>query len=123
MMQRVGEFPIRKIFVQGAASRSFSTHGAPPQTAPVHVYISNNTNPFFNLAYEEFLFRTKSANSNIFFWWRNEPSIIIGRFQNPWKEVHMPAMEQRGVHLVRRKSGGGTVYQDLGNSIFSFIGL
>eukprot|EP00823_Brevimastigomonas_motovehiculus_P005556 TRINITY_DN4130_c0_g1_i1.p1 TRINITY_DN4130_c0_g1~~TRINITY_DN4130_c0_g1_i1.p1 ORF type:complete len:403 (-),score=49.31 TRINITY_DN4130_c0_g1_i1:154-1362(-) len=49
------------------------------------------------------------------------PSIIMGRFQNPWKECHVQRIEQDKVNLVRRKSGGGAVYQDLGNSIYTFI--
>ena len=55
------------------------------------------------------------------FLWRNQPTIIIGKHQNPWKECHVQKLEQDGVILARRKSGGGCVYQDLGNSVFSFI--
>ena len=88
--------------------------------SPIAIYISNNPNPFFNLAYEEYLFNT-FPNHHIFFYWRNEPSIIIGRFQNPWKECDLKKVEELKVHLVRRRSGGGAVYQDLGNSIFTFL--
>ncbi len=47
--------------------------------------------------------------------------VIIGRNQNPWKECHLQMMQERGVNLVRRQSGGGAVYQDKGNSIFTFV--
>ena len=88
----------------------------------IQIHISKSTCPFFNLAYEEYLFQTKLPDSIIFFWWRANPTVLIGRFQNPWKECNIQFMEQNNVHLIRRKSGGGTIYQDLGNSIFSFIG-
>lgn len=45
----------------------------------------------------------------------------MGKHQNPWKECHVQKLEQDGVVLARRKTGGGCVYQDLGNSVFSFI--
>lgn len=48
-------------------------------------------------------------------------NVIIGRNQNPWKECHIQAMENDGIQLVRRTTGGGTVYQDIGNMNFSFI--
>jgi lipoate-protein ligase A len=51
----------------------------------------------------------------------NEPSVVIGRNQNPWKEINTKNALEEGVHVVRRISGGGTVYHDLGNINFSFI--
>lgn len=53
--------------------------------------------------------------------WRPSPVITIGRHQNPWKECVLSQMEADGVALVRRRSGGGAVFQDLGNSVFSLI--
>lgn len=55
------------------------------------------------------------------FLWRNSPTVVIGKHQNPFKECHLQKMEQDGVLLVRRKSGGGAVFQDLGNSCFTFL--
>ncbi|CAM9636029.1 unnamed protein product, partial [Ectocarpus fasciculatus] len=87
------------------------------------IIVSNSTNPFFNIAFEQYLFNCPaSAEEKVLYLWRNEPSVIIGRFQGAWKECRVQAMDANRVHLVRRASGGGAVYQDLGNSIFSFLG-
>lgn len=57
----------------------------------------------------------------VIFLWRNSPTVVIGRHQNPWKECKVTDMEKAGVTLARRRSGGGAVYQDFGNSIFTFL--
>jgi lipoate-protein ligase A len=54
---------------------------------------------------------------------RNGPSVIIGRHQGAWKECNIAAMDRDKINFVRRASGGGAVYQDLGNTIFSFISV
>lgn len=83
--------------------------------------ISNTHDPYFNLATEDFIFNDMSSDEHILFLWRNSPSVIIGRNQNPWAECNLKRIEGDGVNLVRRQSGGGAVYQDLGNSIFTFL--
>ena len=60
-------------------------------------------------------------DDHILYLWRNGPSVIIGRFQSAWKECEVIKMEENKVNLVRRASGGGAVYQDLNNSIFTFL--
>lgn len=93
------------------------------KSSKVSVYRSLCNNPFVNLSIENYLL-TKHANEenhNILFLWRNSPSVIIGRFQSAWKECRVEKMKEDGIFLVRRSSGGGAVFQDLGNSIFSFI--
>lgn len=80
---------------------------------------SNCFSPFLNLSCEEVFFA--QAKSPTLFLYRNEKSIIIGRNQNPWKEIHIDRMNEDNVTLFRRRTGGGTVYQDLGNTCFSFI--
>ena len=83
--------------------------------------VSNTVNPFFNLATEEWLFRSGDITRPTLFLWRNEPTVVIGRCQNPWKECDILKLGQKGVHLARRYSGGGTVYHDLGNTNFTFL--
>ena len=78
--------------------------------------------PFWNIATEEHLFNTAHEDEETLFLWRNAASVILGRNQNPWKECRLEEMETRGVALVRRHSGGGAVYHDLGNTNFSFVG-
>lgn len=74
---------------------------------------------FHNLALEEYLFARVTEPT--LFLYRNDRNVVIGRHQNPWKECHLDRMEADNVQLCRRKSGGGAVYQDLGNTCFSFI--
>eukprot|EP00736_Rhodelphis_marinus_P006058 Rmarinus@m.3874 len=90
--------------------------------ARVKIYRSATVNPFFNLATEDWLFRSGDPTYQTMFLWRNEPTVVIGKHQNPWKEARTEMMEQKGIHLARRQSGGGAVYQDLGNSCFTFMG-
>ncbi|KAF7352307.1 Lipoyltransferase and lipoate-protein ligase [Mycena venus] len=83
------------------------------------VFISESTDPLFNLTFEDWLFRHSPPDKPVLFLYRNTPCVVIGRNQNPWKEVNMQALRSRNVPLVRRRSGGGTVYHDLGNTNFS----
>jgi len=63
----------------------------------------------------------KSEETRSFLLYRNRPSVVIGRYQNPWRECNVREMSQQGVGLVRRRSGGGTVYHDHGNVNLSFF--
>ena len=83
--------------------------------------LSKSTNPFLNLLYEDKLLRNDEKNKDILFLYINEPSVVFGRFQNPWVEFNVPEAINNKVNIVRRQSGGGTVYHDLGNLNFSFI--
>ena len=87
----------------------------------IDVLRSSSSDIIFNLATEKYLFEHCPLINPTLFMWRNTPSIIIGKHQNPWKECRVQLLEENGVTLARRNSGGGCVYQDLGNSVFSFI--
>lgn len=78
-----------------------------------------DTDPYFNLAAEEYIFST--AVSDIFMTWRNDPSVIIGKHQNALKEINSTFIEKYKLPVIRRITGGGTVYHDPGNINFSFI--
>ena len=86
------------------------------------LFVSNNNNhdPAINLALEEYIFRQLPENNYLLFY-INEPSIIIGKNQNTLEEINADYVKEKGIHVVRRMSGGGAVYHDLGNLNFSFI--
>jgi lipoyltransferase and lipoate-protein ligase len=84
------------------------------------LYISdNNTNPYWNLAAEEYLF--KNFDKKIFRLWRNDNAIVVGRYQNTIAEIDTDYVEKNNVRVVRRLTGGGAVFHDLGNLNFTFI--
>lgn len=86
-------------------------------------FVSNHniTDPSLNLALEEYILRSLPDTDDYLLFYVNEPSIIIGKNQNTVEEVNAEYVEQNGLHVVRRLSGGGAVYHDLGNLNFSFI--
>lgn len=87
----------------------------------LRLLVSDSHNPLFNLAVEECIFRQIDPNQRVLFLWRNANTVVIGRAQNPWKECNTRRMEEDGVTLARRSSGGGAVFHDLGNSCFTFM--
>jgi lipoate-protein ligase A len=85
-----------------------------------------STDPYLNLAIEEHLLHhgwpgRPHGEDPILLLWVSSPSIVIGRHQNPWIECRLPALISERLSLVRRISGGGTVYHDPGNLNISFI--
>lgn len=87
------------------------------------IFIENegHTDPRLNLALEEYIARKFSADNDYLLFYINSPSIIIGRNQITVEEVNQAYIEDKNIHVVRRVSGGGAVYHDLGNLNFSFI--
>ncbi|UJF36010.1 lipoate--protein ligase [Paenibacillus hexagrammi] len=87
------------------------------------LFIDNEgiTDPRINLAIEEYALRNLPADESYLLFYINEPSIIIGKNQNTIEEINPEYVKQQGLHVVRRLSGGGAVYHDLGNLNFSFI--
>ncbi len=82
---------------------------------------SDSLNPHYNLATEEWLFRKRTEDQFVLFLYRNAPSVVIGRNQNPWLELDLPQCDRQTVQFARRISGGGAVYHDEGNLNYSFI--
>lgn len=74
-----------------------------------------------NLALEEYVFRHRPADEDVLLFYVNAPSIIIGRNQNTAEEINPGVVAERGIRVVRRISGGGAVYHDLGNLNFSVM--
>ncbi|MEF3307639.1 lipoate--protein ligase [Paenibacillus sp. GYB004] len=87
------------------------------------LFIDNRgiTDPALNLALEEYALKTFPADEDYLLFYINEPSIIIGKNQNTVEEINAAYVKNNGIHVVRRLSGGGAVYHDLGNLNFSFI--
>jgi len=82
---------------------------------------TNSTVPYYNFACEYYLAFEKNLGDDVFMLWQNEPSVIVGQYQNTLEEVNMQYVSDRGIHVARRLSGGGTVYHDLGCWLFTFI--
>lgn len=80
---------------------------------------SPSHNPYFNIASEEYLLY-KYPSEDIFLLYINAPSIIVGKFQNTLAEINVDYVNENNIQVVRRMSGGGAVYHDLGNLNFSF---
>jgi len=87
----------------------------------LRIFISSVTDPWFNLATENWIFRDMDPAVKILFLWRNQETVVIGRYQNPWVECNLEQMERDNVLLARRQSGGGAVFHDLGNTNFTFL--
>lgn len=75
--------------------------------------------PYLNLAME--LYLVEHAEQPTLYLWRNSRTVVIGQNQNPYSEVNVEALEADGGHVMRRRTGGGAVYHDVGNLNFSFI--
>lgn len=86
----------------------------------MHILLSSETTPIVNAAIEERLFRATPLKPTLLFY-RNSPAALLGRNQNPWQECNLRWCRNNGVAVLRRISGGGTVYHDFGNLNYAFI--
>ncbi len=85
----------------------------------MNIFYNKNTDPAYNLALEEYLF--KNTTDNWFFVWQNDNAVIIGKNQVALKEIDSRLAAENKTKVVRRMTGGGAVYHDMGNVNFSFI--
>mgnify|MGYP000461902023 CR=1 FL=1 len=79
------------------------------------------TDPSYNLAMEQYVFDCLPRDRMYFMLWQNDNAIIVGKYQNTIAEINEEAVRERGICVVRRLSGGGAVYHDMGNLNFTFI--
>lgn len=84
----------------------------------IHV---RSTDPTWNLALEQYVFDCLPRDKNYFILWQNDNAVIVGRHQNTMAEINEAFVKEKGIQVVRRLSGGGAVYHDLGNLNFTFI--
>lgn len=85
------------------------------------LFFQNNSNdPYYNQAFEEYVFTTYS-DETILLIWQNSPAVVCGNYQNLFAEVNVLESMREGTALIRRPTGGGTVYHDLGNLNYSII--
>ena len=84
--------------------------------------INNSTDPYFNMALDEFCLENIVMEEPYFYLWRNRPSVIIGLNQNAWSEVNLEYLKKKGITLARRVTGGGAVYHDLQNLNYTIVG-
>lgn len=80
--------------------------------------VHKSTDPYFNIATDEYIF--KHLQEDVFMLWQNDNAIIVGKHQNALAEINLEYVRKKGIHVVRRLSGGGAVYHDMGNLNFSF---
>lgn len=81
--------------------------------------ILKTTDPYLNLAVEEYLF--KKSTDDVFILWQNEPTVVIGKNQNIYAEIDFDYLKEKNIKVARRITGGGAVYHDLGNVNYTFI--
>ncbi|MFK7767466.1 MAG: lipoate--protein ligase [Mariniblastus sp.] len=89
--------------------------------ASIRVLLSESHDPYFNLSVEDTIFQSMPTTERVLFLWRNANTVVIGKGQNPWKECNTGKMDTDGITLARRKTGGGAVFHDLGNTNFTFM--
>ena len=86
-------------------------------------YLRNNhTDPYFNMAFDEYCLEKLSIDEPVFFLWQNRPSVIMGANQEVHTEVNLDYLKENDISLVRRVTGGGAVYHDLGNLNYTIVG-
>ena len=86
-------------------------------------YLRNkNTDPYYNMAFDEFCLESLPIDEPVFFLWQNRPAVIVGFNQEVNTEVNLDYLKENGIDLVRRVTGGGAVFHDLGNLNYTIVG-
>lgn len=86
-------------------------------------YVRNpHTNPYYNMAFDEFCLESLPIDEPVFFLWQNRPSVIVGFNQEVNTEVNLEYLKANNIDLVRRVTGGGAVYHDFGNLNYTIVG-
>ena len=87
----------------------------------IYIKDTGSNDPAYNIALEEYCFKNLRQFDEIFFLWRNEPTIVVGKYQNTIEEINSEYTKKKGINIVRRISGGGAVYHDLNNLNYTII--
>ncbi|KAM9328658.1 lipoyl amidotransferase LIPT1, mitochondrial isoform 1-T2 [Pholidichthys leucotaenia] len=120
MAQLRRTFPL--LTVKPVQARFWSSSALFADSGSEMVLRSQSTDVFENLALEDWINTNVDLQQHgVLLLWRNRPTVVIGRHQNPWAECHLGAMKKAGISLARRRSGGGTVFHDLGNLNLTFF--
>mgnify|MGYP003302608879 FL=1 len=86
-------------------------------------YLKNpSTNPYYNMAFDEYCLESLPIEEPVFFLWQNRPAVIVGFNQEVNTEVNLDYLKENGIDLVRRVTGGGAVYHDLENLNYTIVG-
>ena len=86
------------------------------------IYIeTGSTDVYYNFGLENYFAVEKRLPDTVFLFWRTTPTLMVGKYQNILEEINKPYADAHGIRLVRRMSGGGTIYTDLGGWQFTFI--
>lgn len=91
------------------------------QVSDIYIVDTMNTNPYLNLAIEEYLCEHFEEKTAILYLWQNANTVVIGQNQSAYSQCNISQIEKAGAHIARRRSGGGAVYHDLGNLNYTFI--
>ena len=86
------------------------------------IYIETGSDDvYYNFGLEYYFTVEKQLPDTVFLFWRTTPTLMVGKYQNVAEEINKPYADEHGIKLVRRMSGGGTIYTDLGGWQFTFI--